>query len=61
MRADWRWAMELPGHADSFHDDVWPQELGRRWGGWGGGSAISCAGSTSRGAGRVWSLGLSTL
>lgn len=38
VSVDWRWATELLGHADCFHDDVWPREL---LGGRGiGGSAV---------------------
>lgn len=30
--------MELLGHTDCFHEDVWPQEVGGAWGS--GGSAV---------------------
>lgn len=53
--------MELPGHADSFHDDVWPQELGGRSGDGGGVGGSAVLDLRLVGAGRVWSLGVSTL
>lgn len=30
--------MELLGHTDCFHEDVWPREVGGAWGS--GGSAV---------------------